>query len=474
MGEAEVANNDQRNDHRKGFPMTSIPRLRTCAAALLLATCLGGMAHAASISGAIFTSDVDGNVNVNHYAAKTDVYLNGGPTNANCDAAAIPDGTYVFQITNPSGSVVLSSDTIDHREFTVVGGVIQSAVDHVTSVVDPPCAGVRVQMFPFDDTPNNGGVYKAWITRKSDYIANGNTFKNSDSKTDNFHVLEPAPPEKSALNVYKFYDKNANGEWDQDEIPLFGWMMTAANGFGYAAQQLTESPDGLTRFDNLDSLENPYSVQEGNPGGTWHQSALIIDGASQPVANPVTGLNLVAGETTEVIFGNYCECKAGGKPKSWWITVSGQTKVNDGATMNPVFNALNMLNLRSSTGSAWNLNTALAQTTNWNIFTAWVNNASTTNMAYALSRSAAILRLNIDAGYVVGANLHHGSGMTISELLAAANTALGADGNTPAGDEPNRTTQEQLRTWIDEINNNTVMVIMPKPCKFAFYLPPPG
>ncbi|MCC8363471.1 hypothetical protein LK996_10340 [Lysobacter sp. A6] len=453
--------------------MKPLPRLRSGASALLLTLCLGGVAFAAPISGAIFTSDIDGTVNVNHYAAKADVYLNGGPTNDNCDAAAVDDGVYVFQITNPSGTVLLSEDDISQREFTVSGGVIVSANNHAVTPAD--CGGVRVQMIPFADTPNNGGVYKAWITRKSDYIANGNTFRNSDTKTDNFHVLVPTAPELSALNVYKFYDANANGEWDADEVPLFGWLMTAANGFGFAAQQLTQSPDGLTRFDNLSSLENPYAVQEGTAGGTWHQSALIIDGAPQAVANPATGINLVAGETTEVIFGNYCECKAGGKPKSWWVTASGQTKVNDGSTMNPEFNALNQLNLRSSSGSGWNLNTTTtSQATNWNLFLTWVNNTSTNNMAYALSRSAAILRLNIDAGYVVGTNLHHGSGMTISALLSAANTTLGADGSTPLGDEPNRATQEQLRTWIDEINNNTVMVIMPKPCKFAFYLPPPG
>ncbi|NUS60682.1 MAG: hypothetical protein HOQ01_07010 [Lysobacter sp.] len=453
--------------------MKPLPRLRSGATALLLTVCLGSIAIAAPISGAIFTSDVDGNVNVNQYENKADVYLNGGPTNDNCDAAAVDDGVYVFQITNPNGNVILSSDDISHREFTVSGGVIVSANDH--AVVAADCGGVRVQMAPFDDTPNNGGVYKAWITRKSDYIANGNTFRNSDTKTDNFHVKAPPPPPETAnLNVYKFYDANANGEWDPDEVPLFGWMMTASNGFGYAAQQLTQSPDGITTFSALTILENPYAVQEGTAGGTWHQSALIIDGAVQPVANPATGLNLVAGETTEVIFGNYCECKAGGKPKSWWVTASGQTKVNDGSTMNPEFNALNQLNLRSSSGSGWNLNTTTtSQATNWNLFLTWVNSTSTTNMAYALSRSAAILRLNIDAGYVVGSNLHHGSGMTISQLLSTANTALGADGNTPLNDEPNRATQAQLRTWIDEINNNTVMVIMPKPCKYAFSLPPP-
>ncbi len=449
-------------------------RTRKRAAAFLLSAFLAPSAFAAAISGAIFTTDTDGNVNVNQYEAKEDVYLNGGPTNANCDAAAIPDGTYVFQVTNPSGSVILSSDTIDHREFTVVGGVAQSAVDHLVDTVDPPCAGVRVQLAPYDNTPNNGGVYKVWITRKSDYEANGNTFKNSDSKTDNFHVKLPAEqPETADLSIYKFYDANANGEWDSDEIPLFGWLMTL--GDGGAGSALTQSPDGIVSITGLDPTLT-YSVTEGLGGGTWHQSASVVNGTPTATpTNPVTGLTLTVGQTTTVEFGNYCDCKSGGKPKSWWITATGQTKVNDGGTMNPEFNALNQLNLRSSSGSNWNLTTTLAtptQAQNWATFVTWVNNASTTNMAYALSRQLAILRLNIDAGYVGGANFYKPANESITALLNEANAALLADGNTPLGD-PNRAPQEQLLAWITQINSGTVTVIKPTPCPFKFYLPPP-
>ena len=46
-------------------------------------------------SGAIFTTVADGSeVNYNHYAAKTDVYLDGGPgPGAPQHAAALPDGS---------------------------------------------------------------------------------------------------------------------------------------------------------------------------------------------------------------------------------------------------------------------------------------------------------------------------------------------------------------------------------------------
>jgi len=455
--------------------MISIPhRIKPCAlaTALFVSGCfVAGLASAAAISGALFTTDAAGTVNVNQYPSKADVYLNGGPTNDNCAAAGLDDGVYVFQITNPSGTVILSSDPITAREFTVTGGVIVSSNNHPTVVGD--CGGVRVQVAPFDDTPNNGGVYKAWVTRKSDYIANGNTFRNSDTKTDNFHVEQPSVEEdKADLNVYKFYDANANGEWESDEIPLFGWAMTASNGNGFNSTQLTQSPDGLTGWTGLSVADNPYQVLEGTAGGTWHQSASIVDNVPTATpTNPVTGLNLVAGELTTVIFGNYCDCKSGGKPKSWWITETGKTKVNDGSTMNPEFNALNQLNLRSGSGSPWNLNTTtITQSANWTTFVNWVNNASTTNSAYALSRQLAILRLNLDAGYISGTDYYKPGGSSINGLRDLANASLGVNANPAVGTQA-RADQEQLTAWLAAINAGGVTLIKPTPCKYAFTVP---
>jgi hypothetical protein len=66
-------------------------------------------AHAPS--GAIFTTKADGSeVNYNIYDAKEDVYLDGGPgPGAPQHAAGLDDGVYVFQVTDPSGKVLLST-----------------------------------------------------------------------------------------------------------------------------------------------------------------------------------------------------------------------------------------------------------------------------------------------------------------------------------------------------------------------------
>ena len=85
-------------------------------------------AHAPS--GAIFTTLPDGSeVNYNIYASKNDVYLDGGPgIGAPITAAGLDDGRYVFQVTDPSGRVLLSTDPAKCRQVDVAGGIITNVV----------------------------------------------------------------------------------------------------------------------------------------------------------------------------------------------------------------------------------------------------------------------------------------------------------------------------------------------------------
>jgi hypothetical protein len=169
-------------------------------AALVLAVVAPGLAAptGSQLSGAIFTTDASGvPVNLNIYAAKEDVYLNGGPgINAPADAAGLPAGTYSFQVTDPSGKTLLSTDAVACRQFTVnasgvIQGVVASACQHATGA-DGEDGGATVQLFPYNDTPNNGGVYKVWVTPTSRLNCNApgnkNCFVPRYSKTDNFKV----------------------------------------------------------------------------------------------------------------------------------------------------------------------------------------------------------------------------------------------------------------------------------------------
>lgn len=160
----------------------------------------------AAPSGAIFTTVADGSeVNFNHYPSKQAVYLDGGPgPGAPQHAAALPDGDYYFQVTDPSGKTLLSTDPVANRRFTVSGGIIVATTGtHLTgNDIDHPPAKT-IQLFPYNDTPNNGGVYKVWATPVADLVgdptkvnpgykagSNVHGFVPSKSKTDNFKVKD--------------------------------------------------------------------------------------------------------------------------------------------------------------------------------------------------------------------------------------------------------------------------------------------
>lgn len=175
---------------------------------------LSSVTQGAGIRGAIFTTLADGSaVNHNHYAAKADVYLDGGPSGGSpSGAAALDEGDYYFQVTDPSGKVLLSSDAIECRRIHVNDdGVIDAVVGacrHVTGIDQDQAAlgAITVQLMPYANTPNPGGVYKVWVTPVGAYVGGGYSagvsygFVPAFSKTDVFKVDElvvepPEPPD---------------------------------------------------------------------------------------------------------------------------------------------------------------------------------------------------------------------------------------------------------------------------------------
>jgi len=198
--------------------MKYITRKQTLVGAVVGAVFLGltSLAIAHAPSGAIFTTLADGSeVNFNQFPSKEAVYLDGGPgPGAPQSAAGLDDGTYVFQVTDPSGKTLLSTDPAGCRQFTVVDGIISGVVpstcQHLMGL-DIDHGAVTVQLMPYNDTPNPGGVYKVWVVRVEDFLLGcqalgypgstgldlvdvGNTpgnrhgFIPAHSKTDNFKV----------------------------------------------------------------------------------------------------------------------------------------------------------------------------------------------------------------------------------------------------------------------------------------------
>jgi hypothetical protein len=131
------------------------------------------------------------------------------------DAAGLDDGIYVFQVTDPSGKTLLSTDQARCRQVVVADGVIAAVVvqpdgcQHLTGF-DVDHGATTVQLMPYNNTPNPGGEYKVWITTVEDFLlgcaelgvsngldrvscgakskGNAHGFIPRHSKTDNFKV----------------------------------------------------------------------------------------------------------------------------------------------------------------------------------------------------------------------------------------------------------------------------------------------
>jgi hypothetical protein len=279
----------------------------------------------ANLTGAIFTTTSDGTkVNGNIYDDCEDVYLNGGPQNRN--ANGLPEGTYYFQVTDPSGKVLLSTDSIENRKVVVgsngriIGVPTDGGTYHLEGADNPANGSKPVQLWPFDETPNNGGVYKAWLTKVEDYTPSAGVFGfvPSASKTDNFKCKHDDDDPKlvsAELVITKFYDANANGV-NNSELALdgFRYNVTVTDNEGNAVELsrtfIETGLDGVGRVvvvtGNLTEEQFPldYQVSEILPGTgvanhTWVQT------------KPANGLGYqgkiaFSSRTESLEFGNVC------------------------------------------------------------------------------------------------------------------------------------------------------------------------
>lgn len=271
----------------------------TIATTLLLvafAVAFGSTAIAqVSMNGKIYTSNSDGTtVNGNIYATKDQVYVNGGPQHEQQNGIS-PDGTYYFQVTDPSGAVLLSSDDITCRQLVVSGGRVVgiplgsppatcTTGYHAIGVPDPSSGQTPVQLIPYADTPNPGGEYKVWATPVQDYVGvggscpNGNNrqgFCDNNSATDNFKVRKPGVAD---ITVCKFNDENNNTFQDFGEPLLAHWPITAKGVDGDAGNGVLVQTDdfGCVSFSVSTFPQNnivTVTLTEGTQGPDWTQTA---------------------------------------------------------------------------------------------------------------------------------------------------------------------------------------------------------
>lgn len=254
----------------------------------------------ANVSGAIFTTVANGSeVNFNIYAAKTDVYLNGGPgPGAPATAAGLPDGVYVFMVTDPSGKTLLSQDIAACRRFQVSGGFMVALVTdgcsapHLTGTdPDEGSTAITVQLMPYADTPNNGGEYKAWATPVGNFLcpltsidcsSGKHGFVDAFSKTDNFKVRVSAIREIDT----RFHDTNNNlALIDGIGTTWIDTLGNSNNKWSYYNQALDVNHEA-----HVEAPENGTHqiVISNQPGCTVDGNTVFLQGQQLPNLGPQT------------------------------------------------------------------------------------------------------------------------------------------------------------------------------------------
>ncbi|MHB9109773.1 MAG: prealbumin-like fold domain-containing protein [Armatimonadota bacterium] len=289
----------------------------------------------ANVSGAIFTTTENGTrVNANIYPSKEAVYLDGGPgPNAPAKAAALDPGWYYFQVTDPPGKKLLSVDPIESRMIRISDdGVIvevgeakvitkykgKSYGTHKTGIDEDhkELGAITVQLMPYEDTPNRGGVYKVWVTPCKYYDDKNPAFTfgfdRSWSKTDNFKVK--GRPD-SFITIRKIDDQDADGCWDTGEpeigvnefVNKDGDIVPKESGGGWPVN--VYDPDGtIPKKVYTPWTETVYPgkwkfVEDILPG--WWQTFVIVDGVYKTPISPEVLIEIISdGETHTIVYGN--------------------------------------------------------------------------------------------------------------------------------------------------------------------------
>ena len=300
----------------KRAPARLSPIMPAFAALLVFAFALPGMAN---FSGAIFTTISTGTtVNGNLYNSKDAVYLNGGPQNQN--SAGLPSGVYYFQVTDPSGATLLSNDDISCRQVVVNNGstVINGPTGpcpHSSGTPNLSNNSTPVQPIPYNDTSNQGGEYKVWLTPVDKFDTANCTshfgFCDSDSKTDNFKVIQPGA---AYVTVCKFNDVNGNHTQDtgQPGEPLIAHWPINSTGFDIGQELQQTDDNGCVSF-AYSGFTDSHSSQgvtltEGTFGPDWQQTAPVdgtYNSGTFTVTSGVISVTLHPGDNlTAPNFGN--------------------------------------------------------------------------------------------------------------------------------------------------------------------------
>jgi hypothetical protein len=233
----------------------------------------GSAEPAVTVSAVIFGSigtAATGGAPVQVFTRRTDVFLTAGPTATPCFFPAyLSDGKYYFQVTDPSGRTLLSTDPVAERAFTVKGGVIAS-YDGTTHATDgkTACGSLAIALSPYNDAGARKALYIVWVTPAAglegtptqvDPVCGTSCFhgfRADSSLTAAFRVEDkPSCDDSFCISGTAFNDANGNGVRDTGEGGLPGVPIKVENATGLVLTGLT-SADGSFQICGLASGED--------------------------------------------------------------------------------------------------------------------------------------------------------------------------------------------------------------------------
>jgi hypothetical protein len=451
---------------------------------------IGGAGYTTFDATALGCKDNPNGINCNNYESKDKVYMSGGPT-----SGGLTDGCYYFSVLAPGsqnggfvdGAVGNLSDTVDadgtgsdggggdavaNRIFRLQSGLIEYPSVTCNTGANPHSVGTAlngkaiIQLLPYDDTPNKGGVYILAICQVG-------ATSSSQCKFDAFRVPpgDGSQPTTNSLAACKYYDANTDGSFDGTDSPIAGWPLTInpVDGALESATQTTGS-DGCVLWTNLN--DGTYTVTEAAPNQTnWYNSDPTSPPAKiiAPISEAPAALS--SGTSGFVDFGNFCTLTPGGHTLGFWSNNNGQALIVPSdltdlsalhlRDLNQVSNpALNGCDFDPSakdgtpSKNASNVNTCPTGGGQTRYYRPWLIYASANNMAYMLSAQLSALKLNVNHGFTNGSLSGNFDGFigSINDLIIYADGLLGANAYTVSPSAA-RTEQDRIQKIINKINN---------------------
>lgn len=195
----------------------------------------------AQLAGTVTTVSAEG-VPQDAFDSLEAVFLGAGPTQEPCPASSyLSDGLYYFQVTDPTGLELLSTDVVSERAVMVRGGVIASyeGTTHVTGGVNA-CGSRAVSLMPYASAARCSTAYLVWMTPAGafegspdqvDFVCGDGCFHGFRPELSRTFMVRVETPQQQrrfecdrtfCVSGVKFDDRDGDGARDSGEPGIGG------------------------------------------------------------------------------------------------------------------------------------------------------------------------------------------------------------------------------------------------------------